>query len=90
MLLSGCGSRIEPVETRVIVKLPPAGLIVPCEKPAVRGTWPEVVTEDIPKLKAALSECAEQPEQYFQWRAQHEARQSLSINEQQIKGQDHE
>ncbi|MGF1696550.1 hypothetical protein L4D20_05330 [Vibrio kyushuensis] len=69
----------------MIVKLPPAGLIVPCDKPTVLGTWPEVVTEDIPKLKAALSECAAQPEEYFQWRAQHEASKPTNT-----KGQDHE
>ncbi|WP_295894129.1 hypothetical protein [uncultured Vibrio sp.] len=59
----------------MIVQLPPAGLLVPCDKPTVLGTWPEVVTQDIPKLKVALSECAAQNEDYFQWRAQYEARQ---------------
>ncbi|PJC88297.1 hypothetical protein CSW98_01480 [Vibrio sp. HA2012] len=52
--------------------LPPAGLIVPCAKPAVIGTWPEVVTEDIPKLKSALGECATQADEYLKWRKQRE------------------
>jgi hypothetical protein len=48
--------------------LPPAGLVVPCNKPAVIGTWPEVVAEDIPRLKAALGECATQADEYLKWR----------------------
>ncbi|MFA0607269.1 hypothetical protein [Vibrio amylolyticus] len=73
MSLSACANRIETTATTVIVKLPPAGLIVSCYKPPVIGTWPEVVTEDIPKLKAALSECSQQSEDYLLWRAEHES-----------------
>ena len=71
MLLTACASPIESVATKVIYKLPEAGLIVPCDKPDVKGTWPAVVTEDIPKLKAALSPCAQQAEDYLKWREQH-------------------
>ncbi|MGY0597609.1 MULTISPECIES: Rz1-like lysis system protein LysC [Vibrio diabolicus subgroup] len=72
MLLTACASPIEPVRTELIIKLPPPGLIVPCDKPKVEGTWPEVVTEDIPKLKAALKPCAQQAIDYLNWRAKHE------------------
>jgi hypothetical protein len=47
-------------------------MLVPCLKPQVEGTWPEVITEDIPKLKAALTQCDNQIEDYLKWRAQHE------------------
>lgn len=70
--LTACVSPTDTVATQVIVKLPPAGLLVPCLKPQVKGTWPEVVTEDIPKLKNALRECNNQIEDYLKWRAQHE------------------
>ncbi|WP_459186568.1 Rz1-like lysis system protein LysC, partial [Vibrio parahaemolyticus] len=43
MLLAACASPIEVVETKVVTKLPPAGLLVPCSKPRIKGTWPEVV-----------------------------------------------
>ncbi|MPX98060.1 hypothetical protein EHW61_15605 [Salinivibrio sp. VYel6] len=69
MLLSGCAKTTE-TEVRVVNKLPPAGLVVPCDKPAVNGTWPAVIVEDIPNLKAALSECAGQVEDYLNWREQ--------------------
>ncbi|PWI34847.1 hypothetical protein DI392_00775 [Vibrio albus] len=70
-LLTSCASPTETVvQTEYI--LPPAGLVVPCEKPAVIGTWPEVVTEDIPKLKSALGECATQADEYLKWRKQRE------------------
>ncbi|MGL1301539.1 Rz1-like lysis system protein LysC [Vibrio parahaemolyticus] len=72
MLLAACASPIEVVETKVVTKLPPAGLLVPCSKPRIKGTWPEVVTEDIPKLKAALTPCADQVTDYLNWRAKHE------------------
>jgi hypothetical protein len=55
----------------VIVQLPPAGLLVPCRKPTVIGTWPNVVTQDIPKLKQALTECDQQIEDYLNWRDTH-------------------
>lgn len=73
MLLTACASPIETTETQVIVKLPPAGLIVPCHKPSIKGTWPEVVTQDIPKLKAALKRCSDQATDYLHWRAEHES-----------------
>tara|TARA_B100001059_G_C17783413_1_gene555642 strand:+ start:1060 stop:1272 length:213 start_codon:yes stop_codon:yes gene_type:complete len=61
------------VATQVVVKLPPAGLIVPCHKPEIQGTSPLITaSEDVPKLKAALSKCAQQAEDYLQWRAKHE------------------
>ncbi|EGU54099.1 hypothetical protein VIOR3934_19770 [Vibrio orientalis CIP 102891 = ATCC 33934] len=78
VLLSGCSSRTDAIQTRVIVQLPPAGLIVPCEKPNVKGTWPEIATEDIPRLKDALGRCADQTQDYLNWRAEQQA--SLSIN----------
>ncbi|MEZ9620188.1 hypothetical protein AB4237_01850 [Vibrio sp. 10N.261.55.F6] len=73
MLLTGCANRTEWVATQVVVKLPPAGLIVSCHKPEIRGTSPLITaSEDVPKLKAALSQCAQQAEDYLQWRAKHE------------------
>ncbi|WP_194568479.1 hypothetical protein [Vibrio anguillarum] len=72
LLLTACASPTETVSTQVIVKLPPAGMLVPCHKPPIIGTWPEVVSEDIPKLKHALTECHSQIEDYLNWRAQHE------------------
>ncbi|PFG55746.1 hypothetical protein ATG66_2062 [Vibrio sp. ES.051] len=75
MLLTGCASRTELVTTQVVVKLPPAGLIVPCHKPEIKGTSPLITaSEDVPQLKAALSQCAQQAEDYLQWRAKHEAK----------------
>lgn len=72
-LLTSCAS---PTETQSQIAseflLPPAGLVVPCNKPAVIGTWPEVVTDDIPKLKSALGECATQADEYLKWRKQRE------------------
>ncbi|WP_234976435.1 Rz1-like lysis system protein LysC [Vibrio quintilis] len=56
----------------MIVQLPPPGLMIPCEKPAISGIWPDVVTDDIPNLKAALSECAQHTDDYLKWRAEHE------------------
>ncbi|MEZ8363721.1 hypothetical protein AB6C96_01075 [Vibrio cyclitrophicus] len=78
MLLSACASPIETVSTQVIVKLPPAGMLVPCDKPAVKGTWPEVITEDIPKLKVAVTACDKQIEDYLNWRAEHESKKGTS------------
>ena len=73
MLLASCESRTELVSTQVITKLPPQGLLVPCDKPQIKATSPKVTaSEDVPKLKAALSQCAEQVEDYLNWRAQHE------------------
>jgi hypothetical protein len=71
MLLTACASPTETVATQVIVQLPPAGLLVPCHKPPVLGTWPEIVVNDIPKLKQALTECDQQIEDYLQWRDIH-------------------
>ncbi|MDW6005494.1 Rz1-like lysis system protein LysC [Vibrio mangrovi] len=48
--------------------LPPEGMIIPCYKPSISGTWPEIVTEDIPRLKSALSQCAARADDYLQWR----------------------
>ena len=78
MLLSACASPIETVSTQVIVKLPPAGMLVPCYKPLVKGTWPEVITEDIPKLKVAVTACDKQIEDYLNWRAEHESKIGIS------------
>lgn len=73
MLLSGCASSTETAATQVIFKLPPAGLIVPCRKPDIIATNPKVTaSEDVPRLKAALSKCAEQTTDYLKWRAEHE------------------
>ncbi|ACP11067.1 TPA: hypothetical protein I7E77_000499 [Vibrio cholerae] len=47
-------------------------MLVPCNKPSVQGTWPEVVSEDIPRLKQALKECNQQIEDYLNWRTQRE------------------
>ncbi len=85
LLLSACANPTDSVETRIIVKLPPAGLVVPCEKPDVIGTWPEVVTKDIPRLKQAVSQCAGQTQDYLNWRAEQEALQPTTT-----KGQNHE
>ncbi|EPF2927915.1 Rz1-like lysis system protein LysC [Vibrio navarrensis] len=70
-LLSSCASPTKP-EPIVVTEyiLPPEGLIVPCYKPQVIGTWPQIVTQDIPRLKAALSECAAQADEYLKWRTQ--------------------
>ncbi|ABQ18928.1 conserved hypothetical protein [Vibrio cholerae O395] len=38
----------------------------------MQGTWPEVVSEDIPRLKQALKECNQQIEDYLNWRTQRE------------------
>nr|WP_275672844.1 hypothetical protein [Vibrio vulnificus] len=73
LLLSGCANRIDETQsTQVIVQLPPAGMLYPCNKPQVQGTWPEVVIEDIPRMKKALTECNQQIEDYLKWRAKHE------------------
>ncbi|WP_442478196.1 Rz1-like lysis system protein LysC [Vibrio quintilis] len=69
LLLSSCASNINPVpvvQTQYV--LPPEGIITPCYKPQVIGTWPEVVTEDIPRLKAALRDCAKHADDYLKWR----------------------
>jgi hypothetical protein len=66
-LLTSCASHTETI-VKTEFMLPPAGLVVPCNKPAVIGTWPEVVAEDIPRLKAALGECATQADEYLKWR----------------------
>lgn len=78
VLLSGCASPIKTVATEVIVKLPPAGLLAPCNKPVVQGTWPEVVTDDIPRMKSALAECNQQIEDYLTWRAKHESTKGMN------------
>ncbi len=73
LLLSGCANRIDDTQsTQVIVQLPPPGMLSPCNKPQVQGTWPEVVTDDIPRMKKALTECNQQIEDYLKWRAQRE------------------
>lgn len=73
MLLAGCASRTEVVSTEVITVLPPAGLIVPCEKPTLKATSPAVTaSEDIPKLKAALHTCSAQVDDYLNWRSEQE------------------
>lgn len=72
LLLSSCAHHTETVSTVSEPIFPPAGMIVPCEKPLIIGTWPEIITNDIPKLKRALSECASQTEEYLQWRTERE------------------
>nr|WP_243694182.1 hypothetical protein [Vibrio viridaestus] len=68
MLLSSCSLITDrhPVVTTEFL-LPPAGLIVPCQKPKVIGTWPSVITNDIPRLKSALGKCANQTQEYLDW-----------------------
>ncbi len=79
LLLSGCANRIDDTQsTQVIVQLPPAGMLYPCNKPQVQGTWPKVVTEDIPRLKKALTECNQQIEDYLKWRAKHESKEETA------------
>ncbi|MFB9134251.1 hypothetical protein ACFSJQ_05985 [Vibrio olivae] len=61
--------------TEVVMRpmLPPAGLIVPCTKPILKATTPSVTaSDDVPRLKAALSQCAQQAEDYLNWRKQRE------------------
>lgn len=72
LLLSACASPIKTQKTQVIVLLPPSGLLVPCSKPPIQGTWPDVISQDIPKLKRALTQCDQQIQDYLQWRALHE------------------
>ncbi|WP_420907208.1 Rz1-like lysis system protein LysC [Vibrio rotiferianus] len=72
LLLSGCANRTEVTATEVEYRLPPAGMLLPCPKPFVNGTWPKALTEDIPKLKHALNECDSQITDYLNWRAEHE------------------
>lgn len=73
MLLVGCESRTDLVNAQVITKLPPQGLLVPCDKPQIKATSPTITaSEDVPKLKAALHNCSQQVEDYLNWRAQHE------------------
>ncbi|HIF9091452.1 Rz1-like lysis system protein LysC [Photobacterium damselae] len=68
MLLSGCSNPIE-YRTKVITVLPPVGLVTPCYKPKITGTTPaETAAEDVPRLKAALSNCAAQATDYIEWR----------------------
>ena len=70
MFLGGCANPTEPTAAELVMTLPPAGLIVPCYKPTVKATTPEVTaSEDVPKLKAALSECAGQVNDYLNWRS---------------------
>ncbi|MPX91421.1 hypothetical protein EHW58_11655 [Salinivibrio sp. VYel1] len=69
--LSGCTSRTETVvDTQYI--LPPAGLIVPCQKPQLTGKTPAETAKEIPYLKSALSQCAAQADEYLEWRKQRE------------------
>lgn len=71
LLLSGCTSRTETVvDTQYI--LPPAGLIVPCNKPQLTGITPEETAKEIPYLKSALSQCAAHADEYLEWRKQRE------------------
>lgn len=82
MLLASCASRTEVVSTEVIVQLPPAGLIVPCRKPQLKATSPEVTaSEDVPKLKAALHDCNEQVTDYLNWRSKEELKQREMKND---------
>ena len=82
MLLSACVSPIETVSTQVVIKLPPAGMLVPCNKPQIKGTWPEVITEDIPTLKVTVTQCNQQIEDYLNWRAKHENKTKENHHEQ--------
>lgn len=68
MLLSGCSNPIE-YRTKVITSIPPAALVSPCYKPKVLGTTPaQTASEDVPRLKAALSNCAAMVDEYLKWR----------------------
>ncbi len=68
MLLSGCSNPIE-YRTKVITVLPPVGLVTPCYKPKITGTTPaETAAEDVPRLKAALSHCANEVNDFLNWR----------------------
>lgn len=71
LLLSGCTSRTETVVDIQYI-LPPAGLIVPCDKPQLTGKTPAETAKEIPYLKSALSECAAHADEYLEWRKQRE------------------
>lgn len=68
MLLIGCSSRIEPRRVDIIYLLPEPWLITACNKPKLMGETPaETISEDLPRLKNALSNCAKQVDDYLRW-----------------------
>ena len=68
MLLSGCSNHIEPVRIEMITVLPEPWLITACHKPKITGKTPaQTIAVDFPRLKNALSNCAQQVDDYLQW-----------------------
>ena len=68
ILLSGCSSRIEPTRVDIIYLLPEPWLVTACNKPKLMGETPaETISEDLPRLKNALSNCAKQVDDYLRW-----------------------
>lgn len=68
MLLIGCSNHIEPVRVEMITVLPEPWLITACHKPKIIGKTPaQTIAEDFPRLKKALSNCAQQVDDYLQW-----------------------
>ncbi|SKC30697.1 hypothetical protein CZ809_00174 [Photobacterium piscicola] len=68
ILLSGCSSRIEPTRVDIIYLLPEPWLVTACNKPKLIGKTPaETISEDLPRLKNALSNCAKQVDDYLRW-----------------------
>ncbi len=68
MLLSGCSNHIDPTHIEIITMLPEPWLITVCNKPKLMGKTPaETISEDLPRLKNALSECAQQVDDYLKW-----------------------
>ena len=65
MLLSSCAQHTDSA-VKIEYVYPPK-IINLCDKPEIFGTFPEIVTNDIPNLKRALSECAQQAEDYLIW-----------------------
>lgn len=77
MLLNGCSSLTEPVQIELITVLPEPWLITACNKPKLIGKTPaQTIAEDLPRLKYALSECAQKVDDYLQW---YEIQQKLII-----------
>ncbi|WP_181316215.1 Rz1-like lysis system protein LysC [Photobacterium iliopiscarium] len=68
MFLIGCSTRIEPARIEIIHLLPEPWLITACNKPQLVGKTPaQTISEDLPRLKNALSNCAQQVDDYLRW-----------------------
>ncbi|OBU17202.1 hypothetical protein CTM88_05085 [Photobacterium aquimaris] len=68
LLLIGCSNRIEPTRVEIIKVLPEPWLITVCNKPKMTGKTPaQTISEDLPRLRRALSHCAQQVDDYLQW-----------------------